>query len=1282
MAAALGKIDEFNLKDDDIDEYYERVEQYLYANDVDDEKKQTAIFLTVMGSETYSLLRNLLTPEVPSKKTIKVLYEKLKEHLKPKPIVIARRYVFHSRDQHEGESLNEFYAALRKLSLDCEFKTFLDESLRDRFICGMRSDRIRQRLFTEKTLELKVAVQTAINMEQASLETQAMKNDHLSEKSSGNDVENLYAIQTKRNPGGKKCYRCESEFHLADKCKHISTVCSFCKKPGHVIRACRKKKEQEAESTNSGGIKKDNKCNKTVHDVDKDSDDENFTYVVKSFNHKEPLQVEMGIGGQKILFEVDTGSGVTLISERTYQRCLPNHELIKTNTVIKTYSNEELKVIGRLKVNATYDGVAYRDLKPMYVISGDGVNLIGRSWLAKIKLDWKQLFSDSSYHANKVCSKIDVKDELKKTLNKHSKIFSEKLGKIRGLTAKLNVESGATPKFTKARPVPFALQEAVENEIMNMQDDGILVPITHSDWASPIVIVPKSDGRVRICGDYKRTVNPVISNEIYPQPTPDELFAKMQGGKKFTKIDLTKAYLQVELDEDAKKYLVINTMKGLMQFQRMPNGVKPASGIFQRYIENELKDIPYTVVKIDDILISGRNDEEHLKNVDAVLEVLEKIGATVNKGKCAFFANEIEYVGFIIDKEGVRTNPKKIKAIVELPEPTDLKQLQSFLGGINYYSKFIPNMADITKPLYSLLEKKTEWRWSQNEQDAFEELKSLLMKSPVLALYDPKLPIKVACDASKYGLGAVISNIFPNGEEKAIAYASRTLNKHEINYSQIDKEGAAVIFALKKFNQYLLGNKFKLSVDNKTIRKVFDPSSDISPIAVSRLVRWALILSQYDYEIEFKPTKDHGNADMLSRLPRSIESELPADNLIYSIQISSLPVLTEDIRTETSKDETLSRVIEYMQNDSWPNIIDDSLRPYHLKRTELLLEDGIILWGLRVVIPESLRQIVLHELHHECPGMVRMKSLSRIHAWYPNIDRDIELMVRECKNCEKESNVPPKSDPHPWSWPTKPMDRVHVDYFEYNDVDFLIMVDSYSKWVDVEIITKCNSTNTINCLRKWFSHYGLPNQLISDNGSQFTSEEFKNYVNVNGIKHIRTAAYHQSSNGQAERYVQTVKHGLHSIKSKSHRDLNEKLESFLMTYRSTPHTITEETPSKRFLGRNISTRLDLMRPRITVERTNVIKDKKVRELKPGEKVVSRRFNSKDKWISGVIVEKTGSKLYKIRINGIIVIRHIDQIKRSYTSDEIEADAWDFTVPLHSSVGEKRYPTRRIIYAHV
>ena len=208
-----------------------------------------------------------------------------------------------------------------------------------------------------------------------------------------------------------------------------------------------------------------------------------------------------------------------------------------------------------------------------------------------------------------------------------------------------------------------------------------------------------------------------------------------------------------------------------------------------------------------------------------------------------FFVKENEYVRFIINKNGIRLNPHKIDAINELPEPKDLKQLQSFLGGIDYYSKFIPNMAEIAKPLYRLLEKGTEWKWTKTEQLSCENLKQVLLTAPVLTNFDQNLPLKLDCDPSQYGLRKVLSHVYPDKSERPTAYASRTLNKHELNYSQIDKEQAAIIFESKKFSLYLLGNHFLLTTDNRAIKKIFDSKTEKSSIAAGRLVRWSLILA-------------------------------------------------------------------------------------------------------------------------------------------------------------------------------------------------------------------------------------------------------------------------------------------------------------------------------------------------------------------------------------------------------------------------------------------------------
>ena len=267
-------------------------------------------------------------------------------------------------------------------------------------------------------------------------------------------------------------------------------------------------------------------------------------------------------------------------------------------------------------------------------------------------------------------------------------------------------------------------------------------------------------------------------------------------------------------------------------------------------------------------------------------------------------------------------------------------------------------------------------------------------------MYDPNIPLKVDCDDSKYGLGAVLSHKYPGGTEKPIGYASRTLNKNEINYSQVDEEGASIILAFKKFNQYLLGNNFTLTIDNKAIKKIFDPKTEIKSIAADPLARWALLLTQYNYTLEFRKSNKYLNADMLSRLPVTKTAKGPSYNVISHIQIETLPVTAAEMKIPTKNDAILFEALKYLRDDKWPEHIIQELRPYFTERNELSIENDIIMWGLRVVIPSCYRHKILFELHKNHPGMSRMKSLSRLHLWFPNIDKEIEKLVKTCETCE------------------------------------------------------------------------------------------------------------------------------------------------------------------------------------------------------------------------------------------------------------------------------------------
>jgi len=275
---------------------------------------------------------------------------------------------------------------------------------------------------------------------------------------------------------------------------------------------------------------------------------------------------------------------------------------------------------------------------------------------------------------------------------------------------------------------------------------------------------------------------------------------------------------------------------------------------------------------VDDILITGATEKEHLQNLEAVLRRLKHEGIILKKSKCSFLQTSVEYLGHCIDGEGLHTTDKKMKAVQQAPRPSNPQQLQSFLGLVQYYGKFVPNLATLLNPLHSLLHKNVKWCWTEKCEKAFKEAKEALSSATVLAHYDPQLPLRLAADASSYGLGAVISHVFSDGSERPIAYASRSLTTSEKSYSQLEKEALSLVFGVRKFHQFLYGRKFTLYTDHKPLTSILGPKKGIPSLAAARLQRWALLLSAYNYQIEYKSTRDHGNADGLSRLPLSSES--------------------------------------------------------------------------------------------------------------------------------------------------------------------------------------------------------------------------------------------------------------------------------------------------------------------------------------------------------------------------------------------------------------------------
>ncbi|XP_064638260.1 uncharacterized protein K02A2.6-like [Lineus longissimus] len=359
---------------------------------------------------------------------------------------------------------------------------------------------------------------------------------------------------------------------------------------------------------------------------------------------------------------------------------------------------------------------------------------MGRDWLSIIQLDLHRVYRGDSDHQG--VNKFTVES----ILSKYPYIGDGKLGKVKGVKGKLYVDPDATPKFFKPRSVAYAISDKFDTELDRLRSEGILSPVKFADWAAAIVPVLKADKKtVRICGDFKLTVNKVAMVEKYPMSKVEDLYAKLAGGKKFTKLDLKHAYLQIELDEESKKYTTINTPRGLFQYNRLPFCVNSAPAIFQRIIDSVLSGLLYVVARMDGC------DEEHLKILNEVLRRLSEAGIKLEK--CVFLADSVIYLGYRIDAECIHPVEEKVRAIAQAPALTDVKELRTYMGCLNYYAKLLPNLSMLLAPLHELLVKNVRFHWGPEQESAFQKSKDLLQSSQALVHYDPTEDSVLSCDA-------------------------------------------------------------------------------------------------------------------------------------------------------------------------------------------------------------------------------------------------------------------------------------------------------------------------------------------------------------------------------------------------------------------------------------------------------------------------------------------------------------------------------------------------------
>ena len=671
----------------------------------------------------------------------------------------------------------------------------------------------------------------------------------------------------------------------------------------------------------------------------------------------------------------------------------------------------------------------------------------------------------------------------------------------------IRVEPGTEPINTRPYRLPETQKVEVEKQVEKLLKEGVIEE-SNSPWNSPILVVAKKadasgQQKFRLVVDYRK-LNEKTVGDAYPLPDITEILDQLGHSKYFSCLDLAMGYQQIEMDPSDRDKTAFSTKQGHWAYRKMPFGLRTAPATFMRLMNTVLSGLTGTrcFVFLDDIILYANSLAEHDAKLRTVFGRLRKYSLKLQPDKCEFLRKEVSYLGHVISEDGVRPDPKKIESIENFPTPKTTKQLKGFLGLAGYYRRFVPQFSKIAAPLHKLLKKDAKYEWEEEQENAFQSLKLKLMSQPILQYPDFSREFILTTDASNEGAGAILSQ-GEIGKDRPIAYASRSFNKSEKNYSTVEKELAAIVWGIKYFRPYLYGRKFKVVSDHKPltwIMSVKDPGS--------RLLRWRLQLEEYDYEIVYKPGSQNSNADALSRIG----------------------ALNREVSDSEEIDEEMKGKILHENHDS-------------------------ILGGHR--------------------GMNKTYQAIRQHYSWPNMKKEIEEYVRKCTKCQlnKALRAKKKAPMEITTTASHPFEKCSLDIVgplvesESGNKYILTFQDELSKFIvaiplpqqDAETVAKAFVLNIV-------LKFGAPAKILTDQGSNFLSNLFKNVCKLLRIRKMQTTAFHPESNGSLERSHRVRAEYLRHYVSEDQRNWDEFVPYAVYVYNTTTHTATELTPFELVYG--------------------------------------------------------------------------------------------------------------------
>ena len=1208
--------------------------------------RKAAILRASLGTEGFRIYASLATNP---RESYEEAVGRLATHFGQPASTIFNRAQFTRRQQRSGESVTQYIAALREMASKCEFAAAqLDERVRDQFVAWASCDRIRERLLQEpvnRTLEELVSL--AVTIERAMAEAPALSSGSQPSASVGH----VFSRRDRPlSPSSSGCGNCGRNGHLARSadCPARGQLCHHCGKSGHFSSKCRSSVvtdrrisgrtssrhngSSESRRRSKSGYRYRNRRSARANKIDDDMEsvtDAVNSVMISSVQVCKPgafKQVRCNLAHVPVDFILDLGAKVSIVSRAQYESSFQRlNRLQPSDVTLRTYNGQPIACLGRIRLPVSL-GETHLSSFTFYVTEkGDsvmGVDLFDALG-GSVRLGDTSLVS---HPVNAVTSSSTSTVSLA-----DYPMLTTGFGRLKGFVHRPHIDPSVRPVQQKFYHQPLALRQPVSDELRRMEREGIIERIDASVWTSNIVVARKKCGGARVCVNLS-DVNKALVPQRYPLPTMEELTERIAGSTVFSKLDLAWGYLQLELAEECRYITAFVSHEGVFQWKSLPFGLATGPSAFQQVVRHMTDQLPGCVHILDDILCYGRDMAEHDTRLRAILDRLAKYGATLRVEKCVLGQSEVDFNGHRVSANGVRPLQSNVEALERIPAPTNQRQLSRFVGAATYYSKFVPRFAELCHSFRPLLKANSKWAWSADCQQAFDTIKANIASPPTLAHFDVSADeTLVTCDASATALGACLSQKV-SGVDRPIAFASRVLSPAERKYSASEREGLACLWACERWHFYLYGRRFTLVTDHQALKTLLTAGgSGHRPL---RLHRWSDRLFQYTFDVRYRPGRENSVADCLSRSFDDSDSAKAADvaaahtaaavsetdfadpdtddRVIATIfgSLGTAVITLQAVAVATAADEQLSRVRKFVV-EGWPmnkRAISADLHAFYAVREELstAFKGQCVVRGSRTIIPSTLRAAVLELAHEGHPGIVRMKQRCREAVWWPGIDGDIETFIRDCVACVVSGkSVRPVPGPlQPVPLPPGPWRKLALDFAgEFQAAPahqryLLVAMDYYTKWPEVALCGSATSAAVIEFLTGLFDRFGLVDEVVTDNGVQFTSSEFAEFLQSLGIRHCRTALYSPQANAEAERMNRVLKEGIKAAlaEGKSFRD---GVRQTLAAYRTTAHSTTGVSPASLMLTFSVRTPISVLSPvtsagRSTTFRLTDVVEKRVR----------------------------------------------------------------------------------------